>query len=48
MSKITSNSNRAKYTFLILEVLDVKWYADAMRCVERCCEDVTAMVEARR
>ena len=32
----------------ILEVLDVKWYADAMRCVEACCEEVTAMVEARR
>lgn len=28
----------------ILEVLDVKWYADAMRCVERCCEDVTDLV----
>jgi hypothetical protein len=31
----------------ILKVLDVKWHANAMRCVEACCAEVTEMVARR-
>lgn len=40
--------NRLKtHAHEILEVLDVKWYAGAMQCVEACCEEVTDLVAKR-
>ena len=46
--KADTFSNRLQtHAHEILEVLDVKWYADAMRCVEACCEEVTEMVAKR-